>query len=488
MFGKKNHSPRHQSDFFLGEMERQHARPAEEEKKPPLQKTEAPSPAPNQTEPAEAKTERKAEPLKKLLAGITRTAGDTRRTASETLARLLPKKTANDAKKAEAAETAPETTTPKATEDTPAAEKEGTAPASEKPAGAARPSRRAARDVSSLFSRAPLERAPLKEEKKPATDAAPKVAAPAKTGDVAQSLDGMYGVHRDGAGQKKKPLSSWDAARYAVLFCCIFGFLFAGYFVFGKLYDYYRAWQVNTELQSLVEKKDLFADDYMKKLSAAIPSLTPQDILNGKTAEGEGGAGGFSAEQENILSKIAQLKNINSDTVGWITIEGTVVNYPVVWSGIKNYYLHRDFYKKPLSGGTIYVDERNSSKLSENRNTVFYGHNMSDGSMFASLHDFQSATLFYDATIQLATSEGIFIYKPFSVHQADAYDNYFETNFQNDSDFIQFCEDMQFLSIFETEYTFTENSRIITLSTCMDNESATDDRFAVHAVLTQVIR
>lgn len=475
MFEKKNHPSRHQSDFFLGEMERQHARPAKEEKKPPSEKAEAPSPALQRVEKTPPAQENNASPiaeaLKKLLAKAKGAAAGLRRFAAEHLARFAQKNPADNAESPADEATEPRVAAPEA-----------------RPAVTARPARRAARDAASLFSRAPVEKAPLKEEKKDSPAPTPKAVPTAEAGDVARSLDGMYDVHRDGAGQKKKPLSSWDVARYAVLFCCIFGFLFAGYFVFGKLYDYYRAWQVNTELQSLVEKKDLFADDYMKKLSASVPSLTPQDILNGKTAEGEGGGGGFSAEQENILSKIAQLKNINSDTVGWITIEGTVVNYPVVWSGIKNYYLHRDFYKKPLSGGTIYVDERNSPKLSENRNTVFYGHNMSDGSMFASLHDFQSATLFYDATIQLATSEGIFIYKPFSVHQADAYDNYFETNFQNDSDFIQFCEDMQFLSIFETEYTFTENSRIITLSTCMDNESATDDRFAVHAVLTQVIR
>ena len=189
-----------------------------------------------------------------------------------------------------------------------------------------------------------------------------------------------------------------------------------------------------------------------------------------------------------MVGKIHQLKNINPDTAGWITISGTVVNYPVVWSETKNYYLRRDFYGKYLSGGTLFIDERNASNVAENKNTVIYGHNMKDGSMFASIHDFANASAFYSATIEIATEEGIFVYKPFSAHVADAYDNYFETDFVSDEDFIHFCEQMAFISIYETDYTFNKNSQILTLSTCSNDESAKDDRFAVHAILVQVIR
>ena len=304
---------------------------------------------------------------------------------------------------------------------------------------------------------------------------------------VLESLDGMYGVHQADIG-KTQAFSGVDWLRYGILFLCIFGFLFAGYFVFSKLYDYYRAWEINSGLQEMVSTPDFFAEEYLKKASVAVPSLTPQDIMNGKTLQDSNYQSGFTEEEENLVSKILQLKKINPDTVGWITIEGTVVNYPVVHSNIKNYYLHRDFYKRVLSGGTIYSDERNSADITQNRNTVIYGHNMNDGSMFASLHDFSNASLFYNATIRIATESGIFLYKPFSVHASNAYDNYFETDFENDSDFVQFCNDMQFMSLYETEYTFNENSQILTLSTCGDDVDTSEDRFAVHAVLVQVIR
>ncbi len=306
--------------------------------------------------------------------------------------------------------------------------------------------------------------------------------------EIKASLEGMYGVYSDPEKNKKKTLGAFDYVRYGILFVCIFGFLTASFFVFRKLYDYYRAYVVYSGLQEMVSEKDRFADEYLKKALVSVETLTPADILAGKTHSDSAGNSTFTSEQETLVGKIAQLKKINADTAGWIKIEGTVVNYPIVWSSKRNYYLHRDFYGKTLSGGAIFIDPRNSSNIPQNRNTVIYGHNMSDGSMFASVHDFASASVFYSATIEIATSDGIYIYEPFSVHESNAFDNYFETDFVSDVDFINFCEQMAFISLYETEHTFNKNSQIITLSTCDNNEHSTDRRFAVHAVLSKVIR
>ena len=342
---------------------------------------------------------------------------------------------------------------------------------------------------------------PLKEklEKKKKKRAVPKaektkedpfLASPehrAKQDKIRESLDGMYEVYGD-KKQGPKGLKKQDIIRYAVLFVCIFGFVSAGAFVFTKLYDYYRSYVVYSGLQELVLSEDFFQDEYLKKTTASAISKTPLSILNGEVTREEEEQGVFSEAQQNLVNKIGQLKNINEDTVGWIKIDGTVVNYPVVWSELKNYYLHRDFYGKNLSGGTIYVDERNDKEITLNRNTVIYGHNMTDGSMFASIHDFVNASTFSSAKIEITTEEGVFIYTPFSVHESDAYDNYFETNFVSDEDFVNFCEQMKFISIYETDFEFDKDSRIITLSTCGKDEREKNDRFAVHAVLTKVIR
>lgn len=305
---------------------------------------------------------------------------------------------------------------------------------------------------------------------------------------VKASLDGMYGVYTDPKKNRRKKLTTADIVRYSILFVCIFGFFSAGFFVFQKLYDYYRAYVIYSGLQEMVAKEDLFASEYLKKAKVSFDTLTPAEILEGKTPEGSDSAGTFTKEQATLVGKIAQLKNINSDTAGWITIDGTVVNYPLLWSSKRDYYLRRDFYKKSLSGGSIFLDDRNDPDVTKNRNTVIYGHNMSDGSMFASIHDFASASVFYGTKIEIATEDGIFVYTPFSVHTSNAFDNYFETDFVSDDDFIDFCEQMAFISLFETEYKFNKNTQIITLSTCTSDQNATNDRFALHAVLTKVIR
>lgn len=327
---------------------------------------------------------------------------------------------------------------------------------------------------------------PVKKEK-------PKKAPPKpltkeeKEKQIEASLDGMYDVYKDPEMAPEKEVAPKELWRYAVLFVCIFGFLTAGIFVFSKLFSYYRSYVVNTGLQELVAEADRFQSEYLKKSTGSILSLTPQDILSGKKEELTGG-GTYTEKQQNLVNKLHQLKKINADTAGWITINGTVVNYPVVWTKVHNYYLRHDFYGKPLASGTLFIDERNSRNIAENRNTVIYGHNMSDGSMFASLHDFVSGTVFHRATIEIATEDGIYVYKPFSAHESDAYDNYFETDFESDEDFIAFCEQMAFLSPYQTNTKFDENTRILTLSTCKNEGGSRDRRYAVHAVLVQVIR
>ncbi len=292
----------------------------------------------------------------------------------------------------------------------------------------------------------------------------------------------------EGGKKKKRALTPADWVRYAILFLCIFGFLIAGYFVVSKLADYYRGSALYRDLADLVTTRDRFADEYLARSAPMGLALTIEDVFNGKTdANGVIGAAANREEQE-LIAKILRLKQINPDTAGWITIDNTVVNYPVMWTKTRNYYLHRDFYGKNLGAGAIFMDERNSPDISKNRNTVIYGHNMADGSMFASLHDFSNPSTFYNASIRLVTTDGIYVYKAFSVHQSDAYDNYFETQFTSDRSFEEFVGNMAAISMFDSDQTVGRSSRILTLSTCESSTLQNNERYVVQAVLVDVIR
>ncbi len=477
MFGnrKEYDDDSYRSDFFLGEMEqkstsRESERKEKSEKQEKKAENKAPTPQKPSDEAPSLPPKEKKDRLKKAKAALTEAKKELQEAVKAFLQKIeeaKKKKALAEAKKKGAEQKAPE------------AEKK---PEGQEGHGEKAPVPRVKRP---MRARRDIAHTPPKKET-PAQEKDP--ALPNKESEILKSLDGMYGVYTDPEKAPKRALTGADYARYGVLFVCIFGFLLAGWFVFGKLFEYYRSYVIYSGLQEMVSEKDRFAEEYLKKAQLSQKVLTPADILAGKTGEETEISGTFSEEQETLVNKIAQLKKINPDTAGWITIDGTVVNYPVVWSATKNYYLRRDFYGKKLSSGTIYIDERNSPNLTENRNTVIYGHNMTDGSMFASIHDFASSTMFYKTTIQIATSEGVFIYTPFSVHESNAFDNYFETDFVSDEDFLDFCQQMAFISIFQTNAQFTKDSQIITLSTCMDNQSESEQRFAVHAVLTKVIR
>lgn len=325
------------------------------------------------------------------------------------------------------------------------------------------------------------------EEKTPVSEKNPVYTqATLKTGkEVEESLDGMYGVYNEKEKNPKKKISVGDILRWSVLWICVCGFITASYFVISKLKEYSDEEKINAELQEIALKGGRFSDEYLSKNYPQIANLTIYDIIAGKSSGVAVTTNGVSAEEANLISNIGNLKTLNNDMSCWIKIDGTPVNYPVMWTKTKNFYLHRDFYKNYLSAGTIYIDERNSSDISENRNTVMYGHNMANGSMFASLVDFKDYSRFSKVKIMVYTQKGIYVYTPFSLHESNAYDNYFETNFVNDADFIDFCNEMAYLSRFDSDFQFTSESKILTLSTCTNTEQNT--RLALHAVLTQII-
>ena len=83
----------------------------------------------------------------------------------------------------------------------------------------------------------------------------------------------------------------------------------------------------------------------------------------------------------------------SQDIIGWLYCPDTPINYPVVQAADNEYYLHRLLDDRNNSGGTLFVDYRNSSDLSD-WNSIIYGHNMRNDSMFGSLTDYKSQSYF----------------------------------------------------------------------------------------------
>ncbi len=193
----------------------------------------------------------------------------------------------------------------------------------------------------------------------------------------------------------------------------------------------------------------------------------------------------YTAELAKMRASLESLKNINPDIYGWIKVPGTNINYPIAQTDNNEYYLDHAYTGDNLVNGSIYADYRCHHSVRRNYNTVLYGHNITSGSMFHHVVEFFKPEVFNNTLIYLYTFEGIFIYEPFSIHEA-AYDSgYVNMGFDTGDDFVKFASNLASLSDVKTDREFTEDDRIITLSTCTNGIST--QRYALHGVLVEVI-
>ena len=169
------------------------------------------------------------------------------------------------------------------------------------------------------------------------------------------------------------------------------------------------------------------------------------------------------------------LLRFNSDTVGYLMVDGIDINYPVVKTNNNDYYLNHSFDKNKNVAGWIFMDYRNND-INTDRNTIIYGHNMKDGSMFGKLKQLKNNN---SGTIYYYTDNSKLTYKIFSLYEIEEEDYYIKTVFNDDDTYLSFLETLKGRSIQKIDYNPSVSDQIITLSTC----STGGRRFVVHAAL-----
>lgn len=178
-----------------------------------------------------------------------------------------------------------------------------------------------------------------------------------------------------------------------------------------------------------------------------------------------------------------KFKELNPDTVGFLSIFGTKINYPVVQSKDNNYYLTHSFKKSDSGAGWVFMDYRNDSK-NLGRNTIIYAHSNLDKTMFGSLSNVLHADWVNNkenGIVKFANSNGISEWKIFSVYTIPAEFEYIRTKFKNSEDYRAWAEKMSKRSKYDFGYKFDKEEKVMTFSTCYDN--ARDLRLVVHAKL-----
>ena len=138
----------------------------------------------------------------------------------------------------------------------------------------------------------------------------------------------------------------------------------------------------------------------------------------------------------------SKLKEQNSDTVAWIKVNNTNIEYPVVKAQNNDFYLKHSFDKSNNSAGWIFADYRNKFDGTD-KNIIIYGHNMKDNSMFGSLKSVISEDWYNNEDnkyITLITENEIQIYEVFSVYQIEKEDYYIQTSFNSETNFNTFAQ------------------------------------------------
>lgn len=187
----------------------------------------------------------------------------------------------------------------------------------------------------------------------------------------------------------------------------------------------------------------------------------------------------YDVKYEKVFEK---LKEINNDTVGWLTVNNTKIDYPVVQSSDNDYYLYRDYYKNKNRHGWIYMDYRNNIEdLSDN--TIIFGHNLANQKMFGTLRYVTNPSWYKKSSNQIITfntTKATMKWQIISIYKIPVTNDYLVANFASSEDKLNFLDMITQRSIYDFNATYDENTKIITLSTCSNGSK---DRLVVHAKL-----
>ncbi len=190
-----------------------------------------------------------------------------------------------------------------------------------------------------------------------------------------------------------------------------------------------------------------------------------------------------SAYYTNFTQVFDKLLEKNDDTVGWLEVNNTKINYPVVQGDTNSYYLNRDFYKKKNSMGWVFMDYRNDP-VELSKNTIIYGHNIKTGIMFGTLKYMLNSSWYKRPSNQIITFNTPtknMKWQIFSLYRVPETDDYLKTDFDTDEEYMEFLNMITERSIYDFNIELTAESKIITLSTCNNHVN----RNVVHAVLIE---
>jgi len=197
--------------------------------------------------------------------------------------------------------------------------------------------------------------------------------------------------------------------------------------------------------------------------------------------------GNDSKEETTTTSEIdfAKLKAANKDVIGWLWIYDSTIDFPLLQATNNKKYLSHAYDGSYNRLGSIFMDYRNSSDLTD-RNTIIYGHNTRSGAMFGALHKYEDKEyLETHNNFYIFTEDKTYTYEIFSLYITDSHSEAYKLNLKNDKAYSGFLKYISSKSIFDTGVDVNTDDHIVTLSTCTSSGIKTE-RLVIHGKLVSV--
>lgn len=245
---------------------------------------------------------------------------------------------------------------------------------------------------------------------------------------------------------------------YAILICTL---IYTGYKCINWLSDNKKIEKQVEKINKIVEIEEINDEENIEVIEQPEQSKTGQywNYLNMKL----------------INVNFSELKKQNSDTVGWIQVNGTNINYPFVQTANNDYYLTHAFDKTYNDAGWVFLDYRNNIK-DLNRNTIIYAHSRLDSSMFGTLKNVLKTNWVNNPDnfiIKLSMESENTMWQVFSVYHIPTTSDYLQIDFYSNNEFLEFGNMLLNRSAYNFNTSISENDKILTLSTCYSDTEKT---------------
>ena len=249
----------------------------------------------------------------------------------------------------------------------------------------------------------------------------------------------------------------------AAAICCL------GYFV---VYSYYT-YRTESTYRELSELKD--------KAASATPAPSAPEAPSGPlyTLDEE-------PEEKEVLEEYRELLQRNRKLIGWIKIEGTNIDYPVMQTTDNEYYLNHNLNQEYDQNGTIFMD-KDCDVLKPSTNYILYGHHMLNGKMFGQLDQYLKESFYeehpyisFDTIYEKGTYQVMYVFRAKVYKETEIAFKYYQFIDANGAtEFDSYMQEMAEMSVYDTGVTAQYGDQLLTLSTC--NEKEEDGRYVVVA-------